>query len=182
MSCDSLAPDTSPNLPRDRGPSSPWLAVITARRAGSLPRHCLWATVWSLLSLPLLLAAYGIAQALGVDTVAALGPERAATVGEFVGTVVLAPLTETLLLGGLLWGLSRLTPRPLLVAGLSALLWGALHAQFGGLRFFGSAWTFYVLGCAYLAWRPVGFGHAFVAAAVPHVVINLSVMLAVAAA
>lgn len=170
---------THPSLARGR---PPWLAVVTARRAASLPRHCLWATLWCSLSLPLLLAAYGLARAMGVDTTAALGPERAATVGEFLGTVVFAPLAETLLLGGLLWWLSRLTRRPLLVAGLSALLWGALHAQFGGLRFFGTAWTFYVLSCAYLAWRPVGFGHAFVAAAVPHGVINLSVMLAIAAA
>jgi membrane protease YdiL (CAAX protease family) len=90
--------------------------------------------------------------------------------------VLFGPIAETLLLALTLKVLLRATTKPLFAAAVSALLWGALHATKGALWFFGPAWSFFVFSCAFLGWRQRSFLHAFAAAAVPHALINLSVM------
>ena len=72
--------------------------------------------------------------------------------------------------------LYRLTPRPGIVAGISAICWGLLHGLKAPLWFFGTAFSFFVFSCAYLWWRQVSFRHAFAAAALPHALINATVM------
>lgn len=156
---------------------APLRTLVSAQRAGPLWFHCLLAWPAGLLpSVALLGLAHVMAALLGLDAAAFQPPARVLSVGEFFSGVVFAPVVETLMLGGLLWLLSRLSPQPLFVAAMSGLLWGALHGTFGLLWFFGTAWTFYVLGCCYLAWRPQGWWKAFVAAALPHALINLTAL------
>ena len=47
------------------------------------------------------------------------------------------------------------------------------------LWFVGTAWSFFVFSCLYLTWRRVSFRHAYVAALVPHMLINGTVMAGV---
>jgi len=130
-------------------------------------------------SIALYTAARSAALAMGIDIRSIEAPARDASVGEFIGAVVLAPIGETLLLGLLLWALSRLSSRPVFIACVAAALWGGLHGSLGALWFFGTFWSFYVFSCSYLAWRPQAYWKAFVVAAAPHALINLSAMLAV---
>lgn len=173
-----------PTVPTEEEPRTSWpsllLALVTARRAPSLTLHCLLA--WPVALLPsaaFVGLAYGLAVALGVDTTAFAPPDREASFKDFFGAVVFAPLAETLLLGGLLWLLGRLSSQPLFIAAVSGVLWGGLHGAHGLLWFFGTFWSFFVLSCGYLAWRPLGFGRAFAAATLPHMLINLTAMMLV---
>jgi hypothetical protein len=151
--------------------------LVAGRRAGSLLVHCLLAwLVALLLSLGFVNLVHGLLWLLDVDATVFQAPDRQATFKEFFGTVAFAPLVETLLLGALLWVLSLMSRRPRFVAVASSLLWGALHGAFGLIWFFGTAWSFYIFSVSYLAWRPQGWRHAFVAAALPHALINLTAM------
>ena len=128
----------------------------------------------------MLAGVYFSLKTLGIDTSGMTPPERKTTLVDFFGTVLLAPLIETLLLSLLLTVLLRLTDRTLFAATVSGVLWGAFHATLGLLWFFGTAWSFFVLSCAYLGWRQRSFQQAFIAAAAPHALINLSAMVVLA--
>lgn len=130
-------------------------------------------------SLLLVALAYGLVNAMGVNYKDFAAPDRVVSTGEVLGVVVFAPVVETFLLAGLLWFLSLLSRNLVFVSAIAALLWAGLHATFGALWFFGTVWSFFVFSCAYLAWRHASFGRAYVAAAVPHFLINLTVMLVV---
>ena len=123
--------------------------------------------------------AYGVVDALGVNSEYIAAPGREVNAGEVLGVVVFAPVVETLLLAVLLWFLSLLSRNLVFVAAISALLWAGLHASFGALWFFGTVWSFFVYSCAYLAWRNTSLVRAYFAAALPHLLINLTAMLAV---
>jgi len=156
---------------------APLMAVVSGRRAGSLPLHCLLAWPVALLpSVALLGLVYGLLQLLGIDSTTFEPPEHQFTLGQVLNTVVFAPLVETLLLGAGLWLLTRLSRRPLFVAAASSVLWGCLHGAFGLIWFFGTFWSFYIFSCSYLAWRPSSWWGAYAAAAVPHALINLTAM------
>lgn len=138
-------------------------------------RYCLTAFVAAVV--PSMILAGGVQAllaAVGADVDGMGAPDRQVTVGEFLGMVVFAPIVETVVQGLLLHILKALSERTLFVATASALLWGAAHAAVGPLWFFGTVWSFFVLSCAYLAWLPRSAGSAFVAAAVPHGLINLT--------
>jgi membrane protease YdiL (CAAX protease family) len=132
-------------------------------------------------SVALLVGVYTLLRGVGVNTSELNAPNIEPTLVEFIGTVVFAPLVETLLLAGLIRALSSLTANTPLIAVVSALLWGALHATRGPLWFFGTAWSFFVFSCVFLAWRRVSFKRAYTVALVPHVLINLTAMLFLAA-
>ncbi|MGQ3054784.1 MAG: hypothetical protein ACT6S0_23600 [Roseateles sp.] len=154
------------------------LALVTARRAGSLTLHCLLAWPAALLpSAAFIGVAYGLGLALGIDMAFFEAPEREGTFKEFFGMVVFAPLVETLLLAGLLALLSRMSRRPVFVAAASSVLWGCLHGSFGLLWLVGTFWSFYIFSCSYLAWRAQAWWKAYVAAALPHAVLNLTAFL-----
>lgn len=158
--------------------SQRWRALVSARRAGSLPLHCLMAVPAALLpSAAFFLLARAVASALGLDVAALSPPQRETTLDQFFGAVVFAPVVETLLLMLLLRGLVIVMRRPVRVAAVSAVVWGVLHGLQGPLWFFGTAWSFYIFSASYQAWRPVSRRHAFAAAAVPHAAINLVAML-----
>jgi hypothetical protein len=105
------------------------------------------------------------------------GPDL--TVSGILGTAVFAPAAETLLLAALLSLLRIASANRLFVAAMAGLFWGACHVWLGAFSFFGSAPAFFVFSCAYMAWREVSFGRAFLAAATPHALINsLALVLA----
>jgi hypothetical protein len=93
------------------------------------------------------------------------------------GAVVLAPVIETCLLALGLRLLSKFVDRPIFAATISAVMWGLLHGLFGTLWFFGTAWSFFVFSCGFIAWRSQSFKAGFIAAAVPHALVNVSAIL-----
>ena len=152
------------------------------------PEIPLWQ--YALLAFPLALtvsallfsAAYAFVIAIGVYSQSLMPPDRTVSLSELLGSVLFAPLVETLLLAGVLRLLTLCTQNPVRLAICSALIWGALHGFAGALWFFGTASSFFVYSCAYLAWRKISFAHAFVAAVLPHALINATVMALLAAA
>lgn len=173
--------ESSPPFNAEAASAQRWhtrlLALLSAQRAGSLTLHCLLAWPVALLpSLALLGLAYGLLELLGIDSTTFEPPDRQVTPGQVFSAVVFAPLVETLLLGAGLWLLTRLSRRPLFVAGASSVLWGCLHGASGLIWFAGTFWSFYIFSCSYLAWRPSSWWRAYVAAAAPHALINLTAM------
>jgi hypothetical protein len=141
-------------------------------------RYCLLAFLLSDIPAFILVGAiHGIFALAGLDTFGLSGPDRRATLGEAFGVILFAPVAETLLLALGLKALSAMTQRTSLIVTASAVAWGGLHAISGALRLFGPAWSFFVYSCAYLAWRKKSFGHAFLAAAVPHALGNTIVWM-----
>jgi hypothetical protein len=179
------SPATAPELMMATAPVSRraqmWrgvLDVVSARRAGSLLRHCLLAWLTGLLpSIGFLALAHGVLALLGIDSAPFQRDDVVPTFKAAFYAVAIAPLVETLLLGALLWLLSLLSPRPLFVAAVSGVLWGCVHGRLGLLAFFGTFWSFYVFSCSYLAWRPLGWWKAVVVAVLPHALDNLILML-----
>jgi hypothetical protein len=117
---------------------------------------------------------------LGINADLLSPPDTAVTVKEVFGVVLVSPVGETFLLAAMLAILSALSARAAFVAFAAAMVWGAFHAAFGVMWFFGTAWSFFVFSCAYLHWRKLSFGKAFLAASVPHALINSAVMLCLA--
>ena len=143
-------------------------------------RYCLLAFPIALLpSLALFASANVILRALGVDPDHFQAPQIHATVLDAFGATVFSPVTETLLLAGGLRILSNFSKRKLPLAVASAVAWGCLHALFGALWFFGTVWSFFVFSYAYLTWRERRLARAFTVAAVPHALINLTVVIGV---
>jgi hypothetical protein len=140
-------------------------------------RWCLIA--WPLAMVPslmLVMLLHGLLGWWGIDPDTLSPPVFGTSWGMLFLVVVVAPVLETLLLAVGVWLLSRLVRRPAIVVLLSAIGWGLLHGVQSPLWFFGTVWSFYVFSAGYVAWRRVSFGHAFAAAAVPHALINLTVM------
>ena len=115
--------------------------------------------------------------ALVVQVEILLPPETEVSVGAAFSAIVVAPLLETPLLALLLALLGKFSNRAGFVASASGVLWGIAHGVFGALWFFGTAWSFFVMSCAFLHWRKQSFAQAFIAAAVPHALINFTMML-----
>lgn len=156
-------------------------AFLFGEQNGSLWRYCLIAFPLAILpSFAFVAIVYLLFDVADVDRSSIMAPDRTATRSQVLGAIVFAPVAETLLLGAGLGALSVLTRRPVVVAGASAMVWGCAHATFGFLWLFGTTWSFFVFSCAYLSWRKVSFHHAFMAAAVPHTLINSTVFLIIA--
>ena len=145
---------------------------------GSFVWYCVLA--WHAALIPtilILLAAHSLFESAGVDVEALQKPAREIARRSVWITLVAAPLVETVVLAVLVTGLARFIRNANLVAAISALAWGGLHAMFYPMWFFGVAWSFFVFSRGYLAWRPVSYKHAFGAAAVPHALVNSSALL-----
>ena len=113
----------------------------------------------------------------GVDVASMRPSGTIATPGAYFGVIVFSPIAETFILAYMLTVLSSSSLRRIWVVVIAAISWGCLHAIFGRLWFFGTVWSFFVFSCAYLVWRQVSFRKAFLAAALPHVLINSLMML-----
>ena len=160
------------------GPWSRWWHMNPATGPGALPLYVVVA--WHVALIPsilIVLAAHAWFSTAGVDVKGLQKPAvDIATRNLWIATVV-APVIETLVLGGVLRLLEFATKRRQVLAVVSALAWGAAHAWFHPLWFFGTVWSFYVFSRAWLAWRPVSYKHAFAAAALPHALVNSSALL-----
>lgn len=144
-------------------------------------RYCLIAFPVALIpSLALSAAAAQVLVWAGVNVDLIGAPALKATFAEALGAIVVSPLAETLLLALILVVLSLLSSRVAFVALVSAIAWGCAHALFGAFWFFGTVWSFFVFSCAYLHWRKASFGKAFLAASIPHALINSTVMVLIA--
>jgi hypothetical protein len=145
---------------------------------GSFAFYCVVA--WHVALVPtilILLAAHAILSSAGADVDALQKPAREIEQRSVWITLVVAPLVETCVLALVVTGLARIFRNPNVVAAISALAWGGLHAAFHPMWFFGVVWSFFVFSRGYLAWRPVSYKHAFGAAAVPHALVNASALL-----
>jgi membrane protease YdiL (CAAX protease family) len=126
-------------------------------------------------SVALLALAMSGAGALDIGVALRAGSGKPGLV-DIVGSVLLAPLAETCLLIGLLALLRRRLADTAAVA-VSAIAWGLAHALFDPLRFFGSVWSFAVFGFGYMAWQRRRPDKAFLAAALPHALVNAAALL-----
>jgi hypothetical protein len=141
-------------------------------------RYCLIAFPLALLPSLVLMASVVLAlEAFGVDMSAFRPPARHAIWWELFGSVLFVPAVETLILSTTLWLLSALSRRKMFVITTSAVLWGCAHGAQSAPWFFGTVWSFFVFSCTFLVWRKKSFLHAFIAAAVPHALVNLSVVI-----
>ena len=149
-----------------------------AAERGSFLDYCLIA--WPLALVPsILLAAlaYAAFSAAGADMAAVQKPMRDVAQRKLWIALLAAPAVETLLLALGIRLIAVFTKHREAIAISSALAWGALHASFYPIWFFGTVWSFYVFSRGYLAWRPVSVKHALGAAAVPHALVNSSALL-----
>ena len=104
-------------------------------------------------------------------------PPRSASLAEFFGSVIFSPVLESLLVGLTIKGLSRYVNQPCLIAGICALIFGAAHGLFALSWFFGTVCSFFAFSYAYLYWSGQSLRQAYVAACVPHMLINLTAMI-----
>lgn len=118
-----------------------------------------------------------LANAFGMDVAAHSAPEREATIAGFWGMVVFSPIIETLILSWLIKSLMVTSLTSVALAVVAAVLWGLLHGVFGAFWFFGTAWSFFVFSCGFIAWRHVSYWQGFLAASVPHALVNLMVLV-----
>jgi hypothetical protein len=147
-------------------------------KPGRFIEYCLVA--WHLALIPsilLVVLAYAVFSGAGADVSAIQKPARDIAGRNVWMTVLVAPVAETLVLALGVRLIGLLTKHREAIAVASALGWGALHASFYPMWFFGTAWSFYVFSRGYLAWQPVSYKHALGAAAVPHALVNSSALL-----
>jgi hypothetical protein len=145
---------------------------------GAFLDYCLIA--WPLALVPsILLAAlaYALFSGAGADMAVIQKPMRDVAQRKLWIALLAAPLIETLLLALGIRLIQLFTKHRETIAITSALGWGALHASFYPIWFFGTVWSFYVFSRGYLAWRPVSVKHELGAAAVPHALVNSSALL-----
>lgn len=151
--------------------------VLFARQA-SLVKQCL--LLWPLALIPSLVffsvarIGFGLA---GVDLSAISPPDRDPSWGFLLSSVLVAPVVETALLSLVIGLIHLITTNHVVVAGTSAFLWGTLHGTRGLLWFFGTAWSFFVFSSAYLVWKQHSYRAGFVAAALPHALVNFTAVV-----
>lgn len=164
---------------RETGSSERFLSGVRVdrwpfRADVGLLRYALRAAAIGVLpSILLVVVVAGLASLVGIDV--GRPPEIRLGAGRLIAVVVLAPVLETLLLAALLELLGMALRSWLPIAAVSAIAWGLLHGLVAPLWFFGTVWSFFVFGAAYIAWRPRSIGRALVAAALPHAFINFAV-------
>lgn len=154
--------------------------ALLAPPDGQLLRRSLLNFVLTLAgSLALVGAALGLARLAGIPEELLGSREIRIGVWNFVGAVLIAPAIETILMAG---GIA-LTPRSWGIVWrgvVSGLIWGGLHGMVAPIAFFGPGFAFFVFSCGYQVWRPISFRAAFIAAALPHALLNLTVLTTVA--
>jgi hypothetical protein len=157
--------------------TSPWRRWWAVQPGSSLFFDCIVAWTIALIgSVLVVLVVHSLSSSAGVDISTIQKPAVELKPRNFWITVLATPIIETVVLGLLLRLLQVATQRRQLLAVLSALAWGAAHACFYPLWFFGTVWSFYVFSRGWLAWQPVSYKHAFGAAALPHALVTSSAL------
>ena len=127
-----------------------WLLSVLFDNRISMRRYVLRTGLISLV--PSLIIVIALAQSgiINEDT----GSEfKGSPIELLITIVIVGPPIETLLMGSVLWVLSRITKRKVRLAALSALVWAGLHSLFAPAWGLGVFWPFFVFSCSYLAWR-----------------------------
>ena len=141
-------------------------------------RYCLFSAPLALFpSIALTAGVCFLLNLFGVNVEAFLPHGLEPTLSGLFGTVVFAPVVETLFLSWTLSVFMSLGKGRTFAAVSAAVLWGLIHALGGLLWFFGTVWSFFVFSAAYLTWRPTSFKHAFFASAITHAAVNLIAMI-----
>ena len=97
------------------------------------------------------------------------GPEfEGSALGLLFTLVIFGPLLETLLMAGVLWILSFITKRQVLLAVISAFFWAGLHSLFAPAWGLVIIWPFFVFSCSYLTWRRRSWWHAILVTSCVH--------------
>lgn len=98
---------------------------------------------------------------------------------DIFGTVLLAPILETLMLSWLINTTSKFISKKFLIALAAGIVFATLHGFISIFWFFGPLWLFFLMSYAYMIWRSHSYGYAFIAACIPHMLNNLTAMLLV---
>ena len=97
------------------------------------------------------------------------GPEfKGPAIGLLIGLVLISPPLETLLMGGVLWILSFITKRQVLLAVISAFVWAGVHSLIAPAWGLGVIWPFFVFSCSYLGWRKRSWWRAILVTSCVH--------------
>ncbi len=96
---------------------------------------------------------------------------------EMMGSVVVAPFVETLLLGLILRLLTFFVTNTLRVAAISALTWGILHGIYSLARGLTVLWPFFVDSVCFLEWQKKSLSRAITVTALIHGFHNLVAMI-----
>ena len=97
------------------------------------------------------------------------GPEfKEPAIGLLIGLVLISPSLETLLMGGVLWILSFITKRQVLLAVISAFVWAGVHSLIAPAWGLGVIWPFFVFSCSYLGWRKRSWWRAILVTSCVH--------------
>jgi len=103
---------------------------------------------------------------------------KGSAIGLFIFLVIIGPPLETLLMGGLLWTLSFITKRQIVLAIISAFIWAGLHSLQASAWGLGVIWPFFVFSCSYLNWRRRSWWRAILVTSGVHAFQNLLPSLA----
>lgn len=151
-----------------------WIACVLGHgETGPLATYCLKA--WVVAVVPYLgvcAVLPVVARALGAAESWYQPPRREATGAEFIDSVVLGPMIETVLLACVAKAVGILVRRKAVVAGVTAASLAGLHGFVSPGWGLSVLWPFYVLASAYLVWVPRRRG--FLAAWAPHASWNLA--------
>jgi hypothetical protein len=102
-----------------------------------------------------------------------LGPPIPAAATIFFLLVIFCPVVETLLMALGIAVMGLFTRKKVMLAMLSAVVWGLLHSLASPGWGLIVCWPFFVFSCAFLAWRPKSWLKALWAAACIHALQNL---------
>ncbi|WP_139169538.1 CPBP family glutamic-type intramembrane protease [Microbulbifer yueqingensis] len=91
--------------------------------------------------------------------------------------IIVAPLIEAMLLALLLNILVKFGLDHWLACMVSAVVWGFVHGLIEPVKFVGTIWSFFIFSFSYLWWLEVSKKKAFIAGLLPHVAINIVVVL-----
>lgn len=134
--------------------------------------YCLGAGLVSLIgSTALIGIVLGIARLLDIDIQWPDSTDKI-SLADLFGTVLFAPMIETVLLIAILNLFGHLGLGFNASCVSSALMWGIAHGFLQPVRFFGSILSFLVFSFGYFLWRSQSRNKAFLAALTPHMFVN----------
>lgn len=148
--------------------------LLTDQQSGLLA-YCTQA--WLMVQIPVLVITSAVYIAVEYFGVSKDGRFRnvadaAPTFGGAFASIALAPILETALLILLISFIRRYASKRLTIAACGGLVWGCIHGFAAIFWFPGAAWAFFLFSYAYLVRRNVSALQGWIAAAVPHALMN----------
>ena len=78
------------------------------------------------------------------------------TVGLILSLALIAPLLETLIMWPVISGIQRIgVKRPIIVAGISALVWAVFHSLQTPVWGLTIGWSFFIFSLCFVSWKTV---------------------------